>query len=128
MPVVMGFREPYGGHLSLPPLGLIAMYYSSKVENRYHTGRYDEAAAASAKARSFAIRGATGSVPWHGLWLVGFASPVRSIPISSPLQYDTLQHHFLFDAGADPGVFLDGPGTAISLPHSSPGIEAISSR
>ncbi len=42
------------------------MYYSSKVENRYHTGRYDEAAAASAKARSFAIWGATGigAVAW----------------------------------------------------------------
>ncbi len=47
------------------PLGLIAMYYSSKVENRYHTGRYDEAAAASAKARSFAIWGARiGAVAW----------------------------------------------------------------
>lgn len=47
------------------PLGLLAIYNSAKVENRYLTGRYEEAAAASAKARTFMTWGArVGAVAW----------------------------------------------------------------
>lgn len=57
------------------PLGFIAMYYSSKVANRYHIGRYDEAAAASAKARTFMLWGARiGGLVWAAgalLYLTG---------------------------------------------------------
>lgn len=54
------------------PLGIVAMVYSSKVESRYAVGRYDEAAVASARARSLCIAGAcVGAVVWTvGLWLV----------------------------------------------------------
>lgn len=54
------------------PLGIAAMVYSSKVESRYAVGRYDEAAAASARARSLCIAGAwIGAAVWAvGLWLL----------------------------------------------------------
>lgn len=54
------------------PLGIAAMVYSSKVESRYALGRYDEAVAASARARWLCIAGAcVGAVIWAiGLWLM----------------------------------------------------------
>lgn len=61
------------------PLGLIALYNSMKVENRYLLGRYEEAAAASTRARTFIMWGTRiGIVVWIiGLWLVltGSAHP-----------------------------------------------------
>lgn len=53
------------------PLGIAAMVYASKVEPRYATGRYDEAAEASSRARNLVLWGVRfGAVMWIAiLWL-----------------------------------------------------------
>lgn len=53
------------------PLGVAAIYFSSKVERLYHTGHYDEAATASARARTLIVWGTLiGTVAWLVLiWL-----------------------------------------------------------
>lgn len=47
------------------PLGAAAMYYSSKVESNYNLGHYDDAARASARARTLIKYGTTiGVAAW----------------------------------------------------------------
>lgn len=47
------------------PLGIAALIYACKVEPRYATGRYDEAAEASARARNLIVWGTRiGAVTW----------------------------------------------------------------
>lgn len=61
------------------PLGVAALYYSSKVESRYHVGRYDESAAASARARTLLLWGARiGAVVWLVIGWLCLTGSLRS--------------------------------------------------
>lgn len=52
------------------PLGIVSIVYSSKVDNLYYAGRYEEAQAASNSARNWALAAAISAIVGVVLYIV----------------------------------------------------------